>query len=83
MLRRLRPPACNPAPEQIINGGFKTRVCVKLFYRMLMGEGEPGLLLIKGPNVMKGYWDDPDKTAAAMKALWREGLAELQQVLED
>ncbi len=32
--------------------------------------GEPGLLNIKGPNVMKGYYQDPERTAKAMKEGW-------------
>jgi fatty-acyl-CoA synthase len=27
--------------------------------------GEPGEVLVRGPNVTPGYWDDPDATAAA------------------
>ena len=30
--------------------------------------GEPGELCIRGPNVMKGYWKNPDATAKAMTA---------------
>jgi long-chain acyl-CoA synthetase len=30
--------------------------------------GEPGELCIRGPNVMKGYWKNPDATAQAMTA---------------
>ncbi|MDD5630004.1 MAG: AMP-binding protein, partial [Elusimicrobia bacterium] len=29
--------------------------------------GQPGLLLVKGPNVMVGYLGEPDKTAAVIK----------------
>jgi len=30
--------------------------------------GEPGELCIRGPNVMKGYWNNPDATAKSMTA---------------
>ena len=33
-------------------------------------DGEPGEILIKGPNVMKGYLMDPDATAQAIKSGW-------------
>lgn len=32
--------------------------------------GEPGILLIKGPNVMQGYFKMPDETAAAIRDGW-------------
>jgi acyl-[acyl-carrier-protein]-phospholipid O-acyltransferase / long-chain-fatty-acid--[acyl-carrier-protein] ligase len=35
-----------------------------------MPPGEPGLLLVKGPNVMRGYLNQPEKTAAAMHDGW-------------
>ncbi|MBU1195811.1 MAG: long-chain fatty acid--CoA ligase [Proteobacteria bacterium] len=32
--------------------------------------GEPGEMLIKGPFVMKEYWENPDKTAEELKDGW-------------
>ena len=31
-------------------------------------RGQPGEILLKGPNITKGYWNDPDATAAAIDA---------------
>lgn len=38
--------------------------------RVPLGVNQEGLLLIKGPNVMLGYWNRPEKTAAAIRDGW-------------
>jgi long-chain acyl-CoA synthetase len=35
-----------------------------------VGQGEVGEIVIKGHNVMKGYWDKPDATEDAIKEGW-------------
>lgn len=35
-----------------------------------MPPGEPGELFIKGPNVVKGYWNKPEATAASFSDGW-------------
>jgi acyl-[acyl-carrier-protein]-phospholipid O-acyltransferase/long-chain-fatty-acid--[acyl-carrier-protein] ligase len=35
-----------------------------------LGPGEPGMLLITGPNVMQGYYKMPGKTAEVMRGEW-------------
>jgi long-chain acyl-CoA synthetase len=35
-----------------------------------VAPGEPGELIVRGPQVMEGYWQRPDETAKALKDGW-------------
>jgi long-chain acyl-CoA synthetase len=35
-----------------------------------VGVGQPGELLIRGPQVMRGYWNRPEETARALRDGW-------------
>lgn len=35
-----------------------------------VAQGEPGELIIRGPQVMKGYWNRPEETAKALREGW-------------
>jgi len=39
-------------------------------HQIELGPNQPGELLIKGPQIMQGYWNDPDETAKAFTDGW-------------
>ncbi len=71
-LTETSPAACmNPMNLAEYNGSIglpvpSTDACVKDENGMRLPTGEVGELCIKGPQVMKGYWQRPDETAATI-----------------
>ena len=39
-------------------------------YTKIVPQGESGEIMIKGPQVMKGYWNKPEETAGQLKGEW-------------
>ncbi len=71
-LTETSPAACiNPMDIAEYNGSIglpvpSTDACVKDDNGAMLPMGEVGELCIKGPQVMKGYWQRPDETANAI-----------------
>ncbi|HVI59359.1 MAG TPA: long-chain fatty acid--CoA ligase [Luteimonas sp.] len=73
-LTETAPAACiNPMDLAEYNGAIglpvpSTDACVKDENGAMLPVGEVGELCIKGPQVMKGYWNRPEETAQAIDA---------------
>lgn len=66
--------ACNPAHGQVKHGSIGLPLADTIVEirdpvtRALMPEGEKGELVVRGPQVMRGYWNRPEETAAVLDA---------------
>jgi len=73
------PPGRRPGDESWLKEGTIGRPFPELQARVVDPDSDeirvlppdtPGMLQIKGPSVMKGYYKDPEKTAAVLKDGW-------------
>ncbi len=53
--------------NDVRNNGFKPGTVGKLIHGLDLKFAETGEILVKGPNVMLGYYKDPEKTAEVLK----------------
>lgn len=73
-LTETSPAVCiNPLDIAAYNGSIglpvpSTEVCVKDETGNTLAPGDVGELCVRGPQVMKGYWQRPDETAAVIDA---------------
>ncbi len=66
------PPAAFDAPAQasVGHGLFSTELRIEAADGTAAPSGQDGEILIRGPQVMAGYWNDPAATAAALRDGW-------------
>ena len=75
-LTECSPIVCNHRPEDVKKIGSIGRalpgVSVKIVDELgnNLPDGEVGELIVKGPNVMKGYWNNPNLTSHAIQNGW-------------
>ncbi|WP_059021245.1 AMP-binding protein [Mycobacterium sp. M26] len=57
-------------PDSCGSGSIFTEVAVMTADGSLAAPGEPGELVVRGPGVTPGYWNDPQTTAVAFRDGW-------------
>jgi fatty-acyl-CoA synthase len=57
-------------PDSCGIGSIFTEVAVMADDGSLTAPGEQGEIVVRGPGVTPGYWDDPETTAAAIRDGW-------------
>jgi O-succinylbenzoate-CoA ligase len=70
-------PACLTTPETAITkAGSTGKAFMHTDVKVVdadgnaVGPGEPGEILIRGPHIMKAYWNRPDATAESLRDGW-------------
>lgn len=57
-------------PDKAGRGGMFTELRVIDAQGRALGPDEPGQIVIRGPSVMKGYWNDPEATSRTLVDGW-------------
>ena len=57
-------------PEKVGRGGIFTRLLVVDPEGVTCAPGRTGEIILQGPSMMKGYWNNPEATSSAMRGGW-------------